>query len=152
MGAESKDVSYPFGIKESDLGKVEISLRVSTTRMASGYDAICVRGRGEVELRSALRADDEPAMVTRPIPLRIVERLLLFLGSEGMETWDEEYPPETHEYAGQLIQVTVDGEVRKQISMCRTAFAEYSHAFGALKFTAALAAPEVVSGGFFKRI
>ena len=149
---ESNVASLPFGISEADLAGVVIAFRVSSTKMFSGYDEIYIRGNGQVGLRAALRHDSEPAVRLGKVDPQLVVALLRYLAWEGMEGWDETYPSEAREYVGKLLQVLVRDVPVKQVSMCQPEFAEFSRAFGAIKMVAAMAAPEVSLGEFFKRI
>lgn len=142
----------PFGLTAEQLPDIEISFRVSSTKLFSGFDEIVIRGNGEVELLTALRRDDPPAVRKGAVEPILVARLLQLLAAEGIEGWDDNYPPVNRDYVGKMITVMLGEERVKQVSMCRVEFPEFSRAFGAIKLIAGLTDPEVLSGGFFKRI
>ena len=136
----------PFGLAPEQLLDVEIRFRVSSTKMGSSAEEILIRGNGEVELVAP------PQTRHGTVPPLAVLRLLQLLSAEGLEGWDDTYRAETRDYVGKVIELSFQQEIIKRVAMCQTEFPEFSRAYGAIKLVASLAAPEVVLGGFFKRI
>ena len=142
----------PFGLTAERLPELELSFRVASTKLFSGFDEIVIRGSGQVELLTAPRRDDPPTVHRGAVDPVLVVRLLQLLAAEGIEGWDDSYPSPNRDYIGKVITVIVGEDRIKQVAMCQTEFAEFSRAYGAFKLVASVATPEVVIGGFFKRI
>lgn len=142
----------PFGLTKELMPEVAIRFLVTSTKPASGFDEILIRGTGQVELRACAGGEMPPAVCNGRVEPLLVFRLMQLLGAEGMEGWDEVYRSPNREYVGKLMQVMLRAEPVKQVSLCVDEFPEFSRAFGAIKMIASITAPEVLKGGFFQRI
>jgi hypothetical protein len=149
---EDKIGPLPLGLTLLQIPEVEIRFRVSSTKMNSGYDEIVIHGSGQVELNAAETREAEPAVRGGKVERMLVLRLLQLLGAEGIEGWDDLYPPVAREYVGMVLTIRLKDETLKQVAVCQPEFAEFSRAYGAFKLVASLSGPEVLSGDFFKRI
>lgn len=145
-------VTLPFAITPEQVPATEIEFRVGSTKIMSGFDEIVIRGTGDVILRTAARENDPPRELEGRVEPTLVARLLLLLGAEGVEGWDDIYRAETREFVSKALTITVDGAQQKEVAMHRTEFPEFSRAVGAIKLLAAVARPEALGGAFFQRI
>lgn len=149
---ETKIDSLPFGLSPEQLPELVITFRVASTRIRGGFDEIIIRGDGGVLLRTGVIPGDPPIELPGRVEPLVVQRLLRLLQAEGIEGWDDVYPAETANFVAKVLTVALKEETKKEVSVCRTEFPEFSRAYGAVKLAAALARPEVLSNNFFQRI
>jgi hypothetical protein len=150
-GPSMKSNKLPFDLKESDLAHVEITYRYHSQKLNAGFQEISVSGKGKIQLRKTLSANERPEILEGAAAEGMVVAMLEMIEEANFLGLEEEYPPGGGAHGYRKIMVKLP-KASKTVTLYEPGSAEFENIAGAIKVVAGTAIPSALGHRFFPNL
>ena len=146
------EAPLPFGLKTSDLSKVEVMYAFYSAKTGAGRQELTINGNGMVRLLFTRNRDAAPTIREAQVHPQVVATLLEFLADQSFLGFSDHYPSHhDHPHARRVLRLVLPNQT-KTVLLDEPGFPAFEMVAGAVKFAASLGQPETLGHKFFPNL